>query len=91
MAKQRKVSCPLCGGQLLYCVKADSSLARKINKDGNLSKVIHPGARHITDTYYLECDTYRCGFLYNLSYPETNKTDYTELDNWYEEFGEDFI
>lgn len=38
MVKQRKVSCPLCGGQLLYCVKADSSLARKINKDGKQMK-----------------------------------------------------
>lgn len=90
MQKQPKVSCPLCGGQLLFSVKADSSLSRKINKDGRLSKIIHQGTRHITDIYYLECDNYKCPFVYNLSYPSNNKTDYQELDEWYEEFGEDF-
>ena len=38
MEKERKISCPICGGQLLFCVKTDSSLKRKINKDGKLSK-----------------------------------------------------
>lgn len=90
MAKDRQVPCPVCGGQLLYCVKADSSWKRKINKDGRLSKVLHEGARYITDIYYLECDEYKCNFLYNLSYPENNTAVHPELDNWYEEFGESF-
>lgn len=90
MANKRKYPCPKCGGQLLFCVKADSSLSRKINKDGRLSKVIHEGTRHLTDIYYLKCDEYRCDFIYNLSYPENNASDYGELDDWYEEFAEDF-
>lgn len=90
MARKRQVPCPICGGQLLFCVKADSSLKRKINKDGRLSKVIHEGSRNLTDIFYLECDEYRCNFLYNLSYPSMNNSDYQELDEWYEEFGEDF-
>lgn len=90
MAKERKIPCPICGGQLLFCVKADSSLKRKINKDGRLSKVVHEGYRHLTDIYYLECDEYKCNFIYNLSYPSENQSNYRELDEWYEKYGENF-
>ena len=60
MTKDRKVSCPICGGQLLFCVKADSSLKRKINKDGRLSKVVHEGYRHLTGEYRIGDNWYPC-------------------------------
>lgn len=90
MANKRKIPCPKCGGQLLFGVKAESSLSRKINKDGTLSKVIHQGTRHLTDVYYLQCDEYRCDFLYHLSYPSMNKETIDYLEEWYDEQGECF-
>lgn len=90
MADKKNVICPLCGGQLLFCVKEDTSLRRKINKDGTLSKKLFEGPKILTDIYYLECKEYSCTFLYNLSYPENNKADYMELDYWYEKYGENF-
>lgn len=90
MAKERKCACPKCGGQLLFCVKAESTIMRKINQDGRLSKVVHQGTKHITDIYYLQCDKYRCDFVYNITYPTDAQKNYPELDDWYDEFGEDF-
>lgn len=90
MVNSRKIPCPKCGGQLLFKVKAESSLSRKINKDGTLSKVVHQGIRILTDVYYLHCDEYCCGFIYNLSYPNMNENSIDYLDKWYDEYGEKF-
>lgn len=81
-----KIKCPKCSSnKLVYYVKTEGVRGHKINKDGSLSKQTLRSFGQPTDIYFLHCD--KCGFEYNLSHPSMNKENYSDLEDWYDEFG----
>lgn len=84
-----KIVCPICGGQLSLAVRVNTSWSKKIKKDGTLHKVVNTWRGEKTDNYFLECNSLKCGFIYNLTNKNKEQKKYELLDKWFEGLEDD--